>query len=144
MDEIDKKPSNAISEYEHTKHKNIAQNKKLLMQAANEAGLGKFLHDSTRVDTKKRSSKKRDKKRLNLRGFQFDRPRRRESNLPKLAMPFRDIPFASSSLSVASGDGSSSGSGGDGKEVHKNHCLKESKLMSTLGSRTFSRRKKVI
>jgi len=59
VDEIDKKPSNAISEYERTKHKNITQNKKLLMQAANEAGLGKFLDDSTRVDTKKRSSKKK-------------------------------------------------------------------------------------
>jgi len=59
VDEIDKKPSNAISEYEHTKHENIAQNKKLLMQAANEAGLGKFLDDSTRVDTKKRLSKKK-------------------------------------------------------------------------------------
>ena len=98
----------------------------------------------TQRNDHQRRKVRQDKKWLNLRGFQFNRPQRRESNLPKLAMPFHDIPFASSSLSVASGDGSSSGSGGNGKEVHKNHCLKESKLMSTLGSRTFSRRKKVI
>lgn len=49
MDEIDKKPSNRISEYEHTKHENIAQNK----EAANEAGLGKFVEDSMKVNTKK-------------------------------------------------------------------------------------------
>ena len=59
MDEIDKKLSKGISEYEHTKHENIAQKKKLLMQAANEAGLGKFVKDSMKVDAKKRSSKKK-------------------------------------------------------------------------------------
>jgi len=59
VDEIDKKPSNGISEYERTKHENIAQNKELLMRAANEAGLGKFVEGSMKVDTKKRSSKKK-------------------------------------------------------------------------------------
>ena len=53
VDEAEKKPSKGISEYERTKHENIAQNKLLLMQAANEAGLGKLVENSTKVDKKK-------------------------------------------------------------------------------------------
>jgi hypothetical protein len=59
VDEAEKKPSKGISEYERTKHENIAQNKLLLMQAANEAGLGKLVENSTKVDKKKRSLKKK-------------------------------------------------------------------------------------
>ena len=56
MDNIEKRLNKGISEYERTKHENIAQNKLLLMQAA---GLGKFVKDSTKVDTKKQSWKKK-------------------------------------------------------------------------------------
>ena len=53
VDKIEKKLSKGISEYECTKNKNIAQNKELLMQAAKEAGLRKFVEDSMKVDKKK-------------------------------------------------------------------------------------------
>ena len=59
VNDIEKRLSKGISEYERTKHENIAQNNLLLMQAANGAGLGKFVKDLTKVDTKKRSSKKK-------------------------------------------------------------------------------------
>jgi hypothetical protein len=59
VDEVEKKSSKGLSEYKRTKHKNIAQNKKLLIEAANEAGLGKFVEDSTKIDPKKRLSKKK-------------------------------------------------------------------------------------
>ena len=106
--------------------------------------LSRIQWKSTKRNDRRRRKPRRDKKRSNLSGFQLDRPRRSEFNLQKVAVPFCDIPLSPSSSSVASGDGSLSGSGGDGKEVRKNCCLKETKLMLRLGNPTFSRWKKIV